>query len=376
MNVDIPENVLERVIEVGRELSSHDDPESVRKHILESVVEITRSQTGSLFVKDIDSGDLHFDVALGPAGALLKHAIRLKPREGLAGACAFTGKSEIVHDVPSDARHAARVDMMTGFSVQTALMVPLYYGEEVIGVLQLLNKEASEVSTGRFNETDVWVAETIGGYAAMVLQASRIQAAAQDDVRELHQLFASAIDAADPSVSADHSERVEVIVRGTAARLGLPGDQIERLRVAALLHDIGKLALPVQMPEADTTIDAETLEIMKEHARLGGEMVSRLPALADEVAAAIRHHHERLDGSGYPDGLAGDAIPIGARILAVAESFEVMTSAHSYGNTRSPQEALDELAAMPTAYDASVVGALRAAFRGGDLRHLAGLSPS
>jgi HD-GYP domain-containing protein (c-di-GMP phosphodiesterase class II) len=136
-----------------------------------------------------------------------------------------------------------------------------------------------------------------------------------------------ALDAQDPYLDG-HSRRVARYATMTASRLDLPAAQAERVRTAAVIHDIGKLRVPQEIVNKAGGLTDDEFELMKQHAGEGGVMVECLgdPALA----AAVRSHHERWDGSGYPDGLAGERIPVEARIISVVDTFDAITSARSY----------------------------------------------
>jgi len=179
-------------------------------------------------------------------------------------------------------------------------------------------------------------------------EAAAISLAGQLDHRELQRAnyaairsLALAIEAKDPCTHG-HSLRVQAWARAVAKELGLEGDRLRALSSAAELHDIGKLAIPDEVLKAPRRLTEAEWAVVKEHPRRGVEMVRHLDFLKT-AQAAILHHHERLDGSGYPDGLAGESIPLEARILAVVDSYDAMTSARPYRPPLSHEEAAAEL---------------------------------
>jgi diguanylate cyclase (GGDEF)-like protein/PAS domain S-box-containing protein len=151
--------------------------------------------------------------------------------------------------------------------------------------------------------------------------------------------LATAVDAKDSSTQR-HSERVAALASALAAGLGWDATRIALLHDAALVHDVGKIGIPDRVLLKPGALTPEEYEQIKPHAALGAGMVGGL--LSAEQVSWIRHHHERCDGTGYPDGLAGEAIPDGARILATADMWDAMTVARPYGAPRMPAEALDE----------------------------------
>jgi HD domain len=152
--------------------------------------------------------------------------------------------------------------------------------------------------------------------------------------------LARAVEAQDPYLSG-HSRRVARYVTIVADRLGLPRAEVERIGAAALIHDVGKVGVPAAVLNKPGRLTDAEYEIVKRHPVLGAQLVA---ALDDpDVAAIVRHHHERLDGGGYPDGLAGGQIPLGARIVAVADTFDAVTSARPYRPAARHKKGLDIL---------------------------------
>jgi putative nucleotidyltransferase with HDIG domain len=150
---------------------------------------------------------------------------------------------------------------------------------------------------------------------------------------------ARAVDAKDPS-TLRHSERVADLADALAERLGWDGERPALLRGAGLVHDVGKIGVPDSIPFKPERLTSGEYEQVKQHARLGAQIVA--DALAPEQVSWVRAHHERVGGGCYPDGLAGDAIPDGALILAVADAWDVMTSHRPYAPPVPPDLALEE----------------------------------
>jgi diguanylate cyclase (GGDEF)-like protein len=170
--------------------------------------------------------------------------------------------------------------------------------------------------------------------AAELLAVERRQA-----VRGVRAL-ARAVDAKDPSTRM-HSERVADLSVRLATALGWPAERIAALGEAALIHDVGKIGVPDAILLKPGPLTPAEFEAVKGHADLGALIGADV--LSPEQAGWVRHHHERWDGRGYPDGLAGGAIPSGAQVIAVADALDVMCSARTYAPPRPLREALDEL---------------------------------
>lgn len=156
----------------------------------------------------------------------------------------------------------------------------------------------------------------------------------------------------------NHLEDVAELSARVAHDMGLSSLDALRCRVAGWLHDVGKISIPDAILLKPGPLDAAEWAIMREHVLIGEELVRQVPELAP-AAAAVRHHHERYDGSGYPDRLAGDAIPVAARIVAAVDAYSAMTSPRVYSRQRSTQQAIAELRACAgTRFDPAVVEAL------------------
>jgi putative nucleotidyltransferase with HDIG domain len=172
------------------------------------------------------------------------------------------------------------------------------------------------------------LARQLGDYAAVALSSAKL-------VRELHDLsfgalrtLARAIDAKSPW-TAGHSDRVTALSLALGKRIGLDPGQLEKLERGGLLHDVGKIGVPAGVLDKPGPLTEDEWEIMRSHTTLGGRILEPIGRYAD-VIPIVLYHHERWDGSGYPRGLAGEAIPLLARVLAVADVYDALTSERPY----------------------------------------------
>ena len=170
---------------------------------------------------------------------------------------------------------------------------------------------------------------------------------------DLIQAIVSALEARDPH-TAEHSLRVANMVERTCLLMGLPRTQIDAIHMAAHLHDIGKIGIPDAVLHKHARLTAEERAVLCDHARIGAEIVAACPALSN-VAAMVRHHHERWDGTGYPDGLAGARIPLGARIIAVCDSIDAMLGKRLAKKPLTERACVQEIFSnMGTMYDPDI----------------------
>ena len=183
-------------------------------------------------------------------------------------------------------------------------------------------------------------AETIRSQNASLEQANRLLKERSTAAMES---LSATVDARD-SYTAGHSRRVQRLALAIGRELGLSQAELDLLGHAALFHDIGKLAIPDGILLKPSTLTTDEWALMQRHSDEGARIIDRLGFLNDAVPA-IRHHHERFDGAGYPEGLGGEEIPLGARIIHVADALDSMLTTRIYGAARPAHEALDELRA-------------------------------
>jgi HD-GYP domain-containing protein (c-di-GMP phosphodiesterase class II) len=195
------------------------------------------------------------------------------------------------------------------------------------------------------------------GLARASERSEQLAEAVEDEHhRTLAGALALAVDTKDASTRS-HSQAVSNLCAVIETELGFEPDQVAQIRLAGLLHDVGKIGIPDAILQKPAKLNAEEYEQMKTHSVLGHDIL--LAADMPIEARWVRHHHERIDGGGYPDGLAGEDIPLEARIIHVADSFEAMTSDRPYRIAPGEQFAVQELQRnVDTQFDAGVVAAL------------------
>jgi len=201
--------------------------------------------------------------------------------------------------------------------------------------------------------------------------------AANEQLETANLSFASALvttlDARD-RYTAGHSAAVAIYCRDIAARMGLPEKDQRLIHLAGLVHDIGKIGLPVGLLEKPGPLTLDERRQMQEHSTIGERILAKVEDYA-EIALIVRHHHERVDGQGYPDGLQRDDIPLLARIIAVADAYNAMTSHRPYRDAMPSRVARLRLAqAVETQFDTSVVAAFEAILAASDEEYRCGSS--
>lgn len=184
----------------------------------------------------------------------------------------------------------------------------------------------------------------------------------------------AALDARD-QYTAGHSAAVAVYARDIAARLGLSGEDQQMAHLCGLVHDIGKVGLPAGLLEKPGALTLEERRRMEEHSAIGERILAKVDDYA-EIARIVRHHHERVDGNGYPDRVRGEEIPLLSRIIAVADAYNAMTSGRPYREAMPSRVARFRIAqAAGTQFDTTVVAAFEAILAGASETYLSGIRP-
>lgn len=188
---------------------------------------------------------------------------------------------------------------------------------------------------------DTLPVQAVGACVSAYLTIIRRYQLERDSFRGMIEAFSAALDAKDPYTQG-HSERVATLARQIAVQIGLDEPTCEQVYIAGLVHDIGKIGVPESVLCGRNRLTDEEFAVLKTHPEVGERILRGIPLLA-EALPGVRHHHERWDGRGYPGGIAGEEIPLVARILAVADTFDAMSSTRSYRVGLSRDRVLDEL---------------------------------
>ncbi len=236
----------------------------------------------------------------------------------------------------------------------TVCVVPLRVRSHSIGVLVLGELRAEARSP--FDDDKLQTVTAIADQTASALRRTSLSVELEQSYLQTSLALANAMDARDTYTSG-HSQRMAAWAEGVAREMGMAEDAIGALRWGALLHDVGKIGVVDHILRKSGPLDDAEWRVMRRHPEIGAQIVSHVRMLAP-VAPIIRSHHERLNGSGYPDGLTGDAIPVGARIIAVADTYSAMTDERIYRRARSHQDAVAVLVGnRGRLYDTTVVDA-------------------
>lgn len=208
---------------------------------------------------------------------------------------------------------------------------------------EALRRGATDFITKPYNihEIPIMIERNLVRHSMLADQTRRYEDAVQQSYRATLEALLAALNIRDTETEG-HSERVAAYTMAMARRLNLSSEELRAIELGALLHDIGKIGVPDSILYKPGPLTAEEWAIMKQHPVIGYQMCMKIDALRP-AAPIVLHHHERWDGQGYPHGLAGDAIPLGARIFAIADTLDAMTSDRPYRKALSFTEAREEI---------------------------------
>ena len=312
------------VYEVTRALGGTLDLDRLLSLIMDRTTEVMNADRSSLFLIDWDTSELWSKVAQG----VRYRELRFPMDRGLAGAVASSGEILNIPDAYEDPRFNQAIDRQTGYRTRSVLCVPMTdkHGERM-GVIQVLNKLTGEP----FTRQDEELLCALAGQAAVAIENAQLYEEQKKSFVSFVETLSTAMDARDP-ITAGHSRRVTAYSVAIGEELGYSEKQLEILRVASLLHDIGKIGVPEVVLFKDGRLNDEEYRIIQSHARHTLNILGKIHFDREkrEIPMMAGTHHERIDGKGYPLELAGEDIPEAGRIMAVGDVFDAITSRRHY----------------------------------------------
>ena len=328
--------MLHLLQDIGNKVGSVPKLEQLVKQITHMTQHAFNASASSLLLLDETEQELIFEIAEGQSAKALRR-IRLNIQSGIAGWVIRNCSPLIVNDVTKDERFNNSIDEISGFVTRSIICVPLIAHRKPIGVIEVINK----VDGSEFTEYDLAGLVSVASTAAIAIENTRLNQSLLNSYKSTIKALAAAIDAKDP-YTRGHSQRVMEYALLGGSYLSLSEKELEVLEYAGILHDIGKIGVANHILTKPGALTRDEWKAMRRHSAIGEIILKDIPFL-EQSRALIRSHHERYDGTGYPDGLKGEEIPIGARLLAVADAFDTMTTNRSYRSARSIEYAIEEL---------------------------------
>ena len=304
--------------------------------ILQKTKSVLRVSVCSILLADDYARELFFKTVNG-GSKNGQTPEKLRKDAGIAHWVVTHGKPLILDDMSSDERFDREAEQNARFMFRSVLCVPLVAEKKTIGAIEVLNR----LDGNRFDSHDLELLTSLADFAALTIDNAKLRQSIVDGYMNTIKVLAAAIDAKDP-YTYGHSRRVAEYALMGANALKLPSEDLQAIEHAGILHDIGKIAVSDSILRKPAGLTPEEWKIMREHPGAGAEIIADVPFLED-ARNLILDHHEKYDGSGYPNELGYEDIPPGARLLAVSDAFDTMTTDRAYRTSLGVEHAITEL---------------------------------
>ncbi len=350
------QNRLNLLLQFGGVIYKETHLDKLLELIAAQVKKILNCDRCTLFILDKKTDELWSKVAHG----LENNEIRMPSGKGIAGKAASGGRTVNIRNAYEDSLFNPEIDRITGYRTHTILAVPLTdAGGNIIGVFQVINKKE-----GYFDNDDEAVLQLIGSIAASAIENAQLCESLYKAQLETIYRLAMTAEYRDQEDTAAHLKHVSAYTALIAGGMGLSEQEIETIRCASPLHDIGKVGIPDAILLKPAKLTPLEYEEMKKHTFYGGKILREAESPLLRIACEIAEcHHEKFDGTGYPAGKKGTEIPLYARIMAVADVFDALCMHRVYKPSWAPEKARDFIRAENgKTFDPAVVDGFEKAF--------------
>jgi len=320
--------------EINRDIASLSKIDEILGVIIDRATSMLESEIGSilLFV-DNSHKELVIRAARGLSDEIIRNT-RVPLGEGVSGWVAQTGLPLLITDISKNSRFTRKDGK---YYTNSLISVPLEVGGKVIGVININNKKTKET----FTKEDLELLKTLAVQASVAVEIAELFKNLHDSYLHTIEALTAAIDAKD-HYTCHHSRQVTGFAVAIAREMHLPDKEIEAIRKACQLHDLGKIGIHDHILTKPGKLTQQEWKEMQTHPLKGVEILKPLGSL-NEIIYLVKEHHERFDGQGYPNGLEGNNIRLGARIIAVADAFSAMISNRPYRKKMPREEAMEEV---------------------------------
>ena len=342
---------LSMLFEVSRTLTSTLDLDKVLELIVSISAQLIDAKAAFLRLLNEDTNELVIKASYGVTDHYF-NTQRIKINEGISGQAIATCEPVTVFNI-SESEIIKDKNYLKSLGLVSIVVVPLIVKGRGRGViLCFFNKHH------HFSQSEITLLQTLASHASIAIENAKLYGDMQKNYTSTITALSAAIDAKD-HYTHGHSKNVMEYSVAIAKELGLSKDEIETIRFAGLLHDIGKIGIPEVILQKKNSLTDDEFNMISSHPKLGLTIMNQVDFLK-KIAPLTYHHHEKYDGKGYPDHLKGEDIPLGARIITLADSFDVMTTARVYKTALSFDEALKEVdKCSGTQFDPKVVEAFK-----------------
>ncbi|HUI69812.1 MAG TPA: HD domain-containing phosphohydrolase [Spirochaetia bacterium] len=352
--------VLKAINNATRALVSVSDTREVLQETMRPIVDELGFDRAVIMLVDQKHEFLEYSYAVGESKELLgkmkDYRIPLTREQNLMIRVLKKHRSVLIRDVKAAGLNPAN-KILADFGPNSFVVCPLIAEDQAIGILAADRKTDQRPLASADAEFLTIFANNI----ATVFQRARLDEQLKKSYVASVRALVQAIEEKD-TYTRGHSERVAAIVVHVARELGISEEEIEYLRFGSILHDVGKIGIPESIVRSPKPLTEGEYKIIQKHPLKGLEILQHIPFIREHMYL-IRSHHERWDGKGYPDGLRGDEIPLGAQIVAIADAFDAMTSSRPYRKGLPPKQAAREIKkGVGTQFSSSIVDAFLTVF--------------
>ncbi len=326
------QNVLDKI---GSAVTSTRGIENLFELVLQTLVEGVYAKSGAIYVYNEDENTLSMKVNYRMQSILQK--LNIDPEKGLIGRVITLKKLESVSDVSHNA--AAYFEYKNGLAKDSIIAAPLISRDKVHGVILVCDKSNRKM----FDKDDIMLFSNVASQVSVAIDNYELNQDAEKTYLETVTALAVAVEARD-TYSKGHIDRVAAYVERLGRAMKLDEEMMKVLKSGAILHDVGKIGIRDEVLKKQGALTPEEQEEMKQHVIIGVNIIKPIRYMS-ALCDLVRYHQELYDGSGYPDGLKGEEIPLSARMLKVCDAYDAMTTDRPYRKGMSSKEAKKELIA-------------------------------
>lgn len=325
-----PSSIRDQVIYIAAKLNSNLRLNELLKDIQNEICSIVNAEAASILLHE--GNHLKFLVTVGKASGKIE-SIPV-PMESIAGTIFKEAKPLIFNDLENNPSHFKGVDKAAKFKTKNIVGAPIWVEDEKIGVIEVLNKEEG------FNEQDASIVELFSKLIGRKLLSTWRYEMFSENFKKVLLAIATAIDKRD-NYTHQHSKNVAMYSVEIGRRMKLNQQELEKLEFSAILHDVGKIAIPDSILLKPGKLTDEEYKIIKNHTIYGREILSKIKYVDEDILNGALEHHERLDGSGYPYGKKGNQLSLFGRIIGIADVFDALSSKRTYKEAWNIRDVLD-----------------------------------